>query len=350
MPDQGQQTEYEPRYGQRYRHVQDDRFDDDRGQQRAGPYDGSGDGGRSWDRSDEGRWMGAYGGREFAQGGNYGQDYAMQGGGYGPRYGRDYGQESRYGDQWRGSEQGFRGRDRGGQQWRWPDPGNRSQYAGMSGQGRYQDKGGAYDGWSESRYGGSPDWWGGEPYGSERWGPDDERRYGSDRDRVYGSSRGGQRSGPMGQQSAGYGDRARFGYGSDYYGASPERWDMPPGRHSGKGPRGYKRSDDAIRDDACRLLTHHGDVDASDIDVSVLDGVVTLSGTVDDRGQKRAAEDALDTIWGISDVNNQIRVSSSPMQSGSSSSSGQSRGSSSGMKQQESSAANGKLTTSGQTR
>jgi len=359
MPDQRQQTEYEPRQGERYRYDQDDRFDYDREQQRAGRYDDSGEGGRSWERSGEGRWMGAYGGREFAQGGNYGQDYAMQGGGYGgrraggmgygPRYGRDYGQESRYGDQWRGSEQGFRGRDRWGQQWRWPDEENRSQYAGMGGEGHYQDQGGEYGGWNESRYGGSPNWWGGEPYGSERWGPDYERRYGSDNNRWYGTSYGGQRSRSMGQQPAGYGDRARFGYGSEYYGTSPERWDMPPGRHSGKGPRDYRRSDEAIRDDACRLLTQHGDVDASDLNVSVLDGVVTLSGTVDDRGQKRAAEDALDGVWGVCDINNQIRVASAGVPSGSPSSS-QSRSSAGGMKQESSSPANGKLTTSGRTR
>jgi hypothetical protein len=81
-----------------------------------------------------------------------------------------------------------------------------------------------------------------------------------------------------------------------------------PGPHTGRGPRGYQRSDARIEEDACERLTHHGMLDASDIQVQVNSGEVTLSGTVESRQAKRMAEDILDTISGVRDVNNQLRV------------------------------------------
>jgi osmotically-inducible protein OsmY len=55
-------------------------------------------------------------------------------------------------------------------------------------------------------------------------------------------------------------------------------------------------------------LTDHPDIDASDIEVTVTGGIVTLAGTVDDRRQKRLAEDAVDDIPGVRDVQNQLQV------------------------------------------
>lgn len=82
-----------------------------------------------------------------------------------------------------------------------------------------------------------------------------------------------------------------------------------PGRYSGVGPKGYKRSDERVKDEVCDILERHGAIDASDVEVTVLDGVVTLTGTVPDRPMKRMAESALDNIPGVKDVNNQLRVS-----------------------------------------
>jgi hypothetical protein len=78
----------------------------------------------------------------------------------------------------------------------------------------------------------------------------------------------------------------------------------------GMGPKGYKRSDDRIREDISERLEDHPDVDASNIEVVVTEGVVTLSGTVDERRAKRLAEDATENVRGVKDVNNQIRVQS----------------------------------------
>jgi hypothetical protein len=80
------------------------------------------------------------------------------------------------------------------------------------------------------------------------------------------------------------------------------------GEHSGRGPRGYRRSDERIREDINDRLTDHDEIDAEDIDVKVSDGEVTLTGTVDSRWTKRMAEDAVYEVSGVSEVTNQLRV------------------------------------------
>jgi osmotically-inducible protein OsmY len=76
---------------------------------------------------------------------------------------------------------------------------------------------------------------------------------------------------------------------------------------SGRGPKGYVRSDERIREDVCERLSE-GHLDASDIDVQVKDGEVTLSGQVSDRRTKRLVEELLDNIKGIRDVENKLKV------------------------------------------
>lgn len=80
--------------------------------------------------------------------------------------------------------------------------------------------------------------------------------------------------------------------------------------HRGLGPIGYQRSDERIRDDVHEALTWDHAVDARHIQVKVENGEVTLEGTVPDRFQKRAAEDALDDVRGMHDVHNHLRIGS----------------------------------------
>jgi osmotically-inducible protein OsmY len=80
------------------------------------------------------------------------------------------------------------------------------------------------------------------------------------------------------------------------------------GRHSGRGPKGYQRSDDRIREDVCERLTFHPDIDAVEIEVTVRDGEVTLTGAVDDRLAKRMAEDVAENVSGVKDVKNQVQI------------------------------------------
>ncbi|HET6521889.1 MAG TPA: BON domain-containing protein [Geminicoccaceae bacterium] len=78
--------------------------------------------------------------------------------------------------------------------------------------------------------------------------------------------------------------------------------------HRGRGPRGYTRSDERIRDDISDRLTDDPYLDASEIEVSVSGGEVTLSGTVNSRQDKRRAEDLADDVSGVSHVQNNLRV------------------------------------------
>lgn len=80
------------------------------------------------------------------------------------------------------------------------------------------------------------------------------------------------------------------------------------GKYVGHGPKGWRRSDERIKEDVCERLTAHGEIDASDIEVVVAEAEVTLSGTVGDRRTKRMAEDVADRVSGVKDVHNQIKL------------------------------------------
>ncbi|HEX2138481.1 MAG TPA: BON domain-containing protein [Woeseiaceae bacterium] len=78
--------------------------------------------------------------------------------------------------------------------------------------------------------------------------------------------------------------------------------------HRGRGPRGYTRSDERIRDDVNDWLTDDWALDASEIEVQVSNGEVTLSGTVSNRHDKRRAEDIAEEVSGVRHVQNNLRV------------------------------------------
>jgi hypothetical protein len=121
----------------------------------------------------------------------------------------------------------------------------------------------------------------------------------------------------------------RSGYGSDYgrfgapeayepgranyrgLGYSPSRYEpsaAPSGGFSGRGPKGYTRTDDRIKEDVCERLSWNDEVDATDVTVLVDGGEVTLEGTVETRHMKRLAEDIAEEVSGVQDVHNRIRV------------------------------------------
>jgi osmotically-inducible protein OsmY len=86
-----------------------------------------------------------------------------------------------------------------------------------------------------------------------------------------------------------------------------------PGLHRGKGPKGFSRSDESIREDINCRLTDDAHVDASNIEVAVENGEVTLTGTVPDRFEKRRAEDISDLAAGVKNVENRLRVAKTPV-------------------------------------
>ena len=103
---------------------------------------------------------------------------------------------------------------------------------------------------------------------------------------------------------SGVDDGGSSGYGATQ-GSSQGSQDR---RHFGKGPKGYKRSDEKIHDEVCELLTSHYDIDASEIEVEVKEGVVTLGGSVESRRTKRMAEDVVADMNGVQDVRNNLRA------------------------------------------
>ena len=84
--------------------------------------------------------------------------------------------------------------------------------------------------------------------------------------------------------------------------------DRREGGHRGRGPSGYKRSDDRIKEDVNDGLTDNSFIDASNINVQAKDGDVTLTGTVTSRYQKRRAEDLAEDVSGVKNVENRLRV------------------------------------------
>jgi hypothetical protein len=80
------------------------------------------------------------------------------------------------------------------------------------------------------------------------------------------------------------------------------------GQHKGKGPKGYQRSDERIREDIHDRLTDDHFIDASNIEVNVSNGEVSLTGTVDDRSAKRRAEDISENVSGVHNVENRLRI------------------------------------------
>ena len=85
---------------------------------------------------------------------------------------------------------------------------------------------------------------------------------------------------------------------------------MNESNHKGKGPKGYKRSDDRIKEDINDRLSDDPYVDASEIDIEMENGEVILSGTVSSKQEKRRVEDLVEAVSGVSHVENRLRVKS----------------------------------------
>ena len=157
---------------------------------------------------------------------------------------------------------------------------------------------------------------GGEPnQGYVGFGPDQgfwrspEQRYGyRDEDWRYGRGYGPDYEGRRGERS--WWDRTSDEIASwvgDEDAARRRRMDEMRS-HRGRGPRGYTRSDDRIKEDVSDRLTDDPYVDASDVEVRVASCEVTLNGTVDNRAARRRAEDIAEAVSGVRHVQNNLRV------------------------------------------
>ena len=168
--------------------------------------------------------------------------------------------------------------------------------------------------------------WGG--YGDEevdrdwarRWGYMDRQEAGRGQQRDWEQERRYGTAGMYGGPAAGYGYGGQSsmyggeGYGAGRQGYGAERswtsagWGAQSGPYAGRGPRGYTRSDERIREDVCERMSQHGQLDASDIEVRVTAAEVILQGSVGSRYAKRIAEDIAESVSGVREVSNQLRV------------------------------------------
>lgn len=129
-------------------------------------------------------------------------------------------------------------------------------------------------------------------------------------DHTYGEAYRGER---QGVGNASYSNSRSYSSGREDFGSNSRMaggWNEQSQQrsHYGKGPKGYKRSDDRIKEDVHEALTWNNEVDASEIEVEVKEGEVTLSGSVVDRRTKRLAEELIEDISGVHDVSNQLKI------------------------------------------
>lgn len=105
-------------------------------------------------------------------------------------------------------------------------------------------------------------------------------------------------------------DRVASWFGEMDYDADrrPSARDDYRAAHRGRGPTGYKRSDDRISEEAHDRLTDDPWVDATAIVIGVSAGEVTLSGTVPEREAKHRAERIVEDLAGVTHVQNNLRV------------------------------------------
>lgn len=212
-----------------------------------------------WDRSRYGSWRGA------------GSDYFASGRGPG-QYGRDFSSSYPY---YRSDSQhpGYEGRY-GQDDWRGPPPGE--------GYGRF----------GYGRDYGAPVY-----RGYER----DLHWRGNSRGRIWEPERG------FWERAS---DEVSSWFGDDEAQRRREL-DAQGWNRRGRGPKGYIRSDERIREDVCDRLSDDPLVDASEVDVAVASCEVTLTGTVDTREERRRAEDCAERVSGVTHVQNNLRVARS---------------------------------------
>jgi osmotically-inducible protein OsmY len=70
----------------------------------------------------------------------------------------------------------------------------------------------------------------------------------------------------------------------------------------------HRRADDKIREEIWELLINNADLDASEVELHVESGEVTLTGTVDSRDARWLTEDLVTSVSGVREVNNRLKV------------------------------------------
>ena len=235
------------------------------------------------------------------------RNYGSSGRGYSAGGSRGYGRE--YGGS--RTSKGYEGRERSGETYGSTRYGDEygSNYGGgfERGEGRYRDTTDDYS--QRSSY--PSGYRSGESYGQSGSSYGDYER---GEGRRYGQDRGGYegRGGWEGRNryegdDRGWWDRLQDTVASWFGDEDAERRRQMERPYRGRGPKGYRRSDDRIKEDVNDRLSE-GYLDATEVEVSVSGGEVVLSGTVDRRADKLRAEAIAENVSGVLNVENRLRV------------------------------------------
>jgi len=283
--------------------------------------------GQGWDYRGQQSAQGFSGRQQSGEGGWGGSDYEDRG--YGQRGGHEDWSRRGMGG-WGGSDYEDRG------------------YGQMSGQDEWSRRsmgrgqmGSDMGGYGSGSYYGSREPYGGSSYGRGYEGDFRGQSFARDFRGMGGQmvgmgGMGGQMGSRYGGGERGFAEGGRYGGGERGYGERGGRdfWDKAgdevaswlgdeeaaqrrrQDQHRGRGPRGYKRSDERIREDINDRLTDDWMLDASDINVMVQSCEVTLNGEVGSREDKRRAEDIAEAVSGVNHVQNNLRVRQQGAQSG----------------------------------
>lgn len=156
-----------------------------------------------------------------------------------------------------------------------------------------------------------------EPYGSYDYGryelgertrePYYQRGYEGEYREPYYRGRYGRGAGERGFIERA-GDEIKSWFGDEEAERRRRADEIRRGIYAGRGPRGYQRSDERIREDINDRLTDDWYIDATDVEVIVNNSMVTLTGRVNSREEKRRAEDIAECVSGATDISNQLRV------------------------------------------
>jgi osmotically-inducible protein OsmY len=115
------------------------------------------------------------------------------------------------------------------------------------------------------------------------------------------------------------------GFGRDYYAQDPysrHQYGRPGLDRTGvnvrhveheqrkyaRGPKGYQRSDERLKEDICERLMNAYYIDCSEVSIDVKGGKVSLEGSVPERYMKHSIEDIVDSCAGVTDIDNRVRV------------------------------------------
>jgi osmotically-inducible protein OsmY len=129
--------------------------------------------------------------------------------------------------------------------------------------------------------------------------PDDAPSYGDWQRHSSGAT-----SGARGQE--GFGDPGENTWGEEQ--SRAERREEQGRRQANSGPRARRKPDESLREEIREILTADPELEATDIEVEVEGGAVTLRGAVTDSDARLLAEELVESLAGVREVHNRLRV------------------------------------------